>query len=119
LRRVGSNSGHPLRLLHWHIEYNQFGSPIMRLPKEVELVAAFLFSNVDGSIQEYYLSAIDRVLEGKAPYSEAGGNIYRLEIEKDLARVIDTLADDQTEHRGSELRIKIFSLNCSTDWNGD
>ena len=80
----------------YHVEYTKFGSPIMQLPKEVELVTTFLFNDVDGSIQEYYLSAIDRVLQGKVAYSEAGGNIYRLEIKKDFARVIDTLADDQT-----------------------
>jgi len=41
----------------YHIEYNKFGSPIMRLPKEVELVTTLLFSDVDGPIQEYCLSA--------------------------------------------------------------
>jgi hypothetical protein len=85
----------------YHIEYVELRSkrlPVMRLPKEIELVTKFLFSDVQRSTEGYFLSAIDRVLSCEAPYSEAGGNVCRLEIKKDFTRVIDTLADDETEN---------------------
>ncbi len=82
----------------YRIEYTKYGSPVMRLPRETELVTTFLFSDVQRNIGGYYLFAIDRVLQGEVPYSEAGGNVYRLEIRKDLTRVVDTLADDETEN---------------------
>jgi hypothetical protein len=70
----------------------------MRLPKEIELVTTFLLNDVQRPIEGYFLSAIDRVLQGEVPYSEAGGNVCRLEINKDFTRVIDTLAEDGKEN---------------------
>jgi hypothetical protein len=81
----------------YHIEYVEIRSkrfPVMQLPKGMELVTTFLLSDVQLDIGGYYLSAIDRVLQGEVPYSEAGGYVCRLEIKKDFTRVIDTLAED-------------------------
>jgi hypothetical protein len=82
----------------YSIEYTKYGSPVLRLPKEIELVTTCLFSDVQRSTEGYFLSAIDRVLSGEAPYWEAAGNVCRFEIKKDFTRVIDTLADDETEN---------------------
>ena len=82
----------------YSIEYTKYGSPVLRLPKEIELVTAFLFSDVQRSTEGYFLSAIDRVLQGEVSYEEAAGNVFRLEIKKDFTRVIDTLADDETKN---------------------
>ena len=78
----------------YHVEYTKFGLPIMRLPKEIKLVETLLFSDIQGSGGEYFLSEIDRILQGKAAYSEIAGNVCGLEIKKDFTRVIDMLADD-------------------------
>ncbi len=83
----------------YHIEYTKFGSPVMRLPKEIELVTTFLLCDVQGPLgRTSFLSEIDRVLRGEVPYSEIAGNVCGLQIRKDLTRVIDTLADDETEN---------------------
>jgi hypothetical protein len=78
----------------YHVEYTKFGSPIVRLPKEIKLVETLLFSDVQGSGGGYFLSEIDRVLQGEVPYSEIAGNVCGIEIKKDFTWVIDTLADD-------------------------
>jgi hypothetical protein len=78
----------------YHVEYTKFGSPVMRLPKEIELVETLLFSDIQGSSGEYFLSEIDRVLQGEIAYSEIAGNVCGIEIKRDFTRVIDTLADD-------------------------
>jgi hypothetical protein len=77
----------------YHVQYTKRGSPVLRLPKELELVTTFLFSDVQRPIVGYYLSAIDRVLSDEKPYEEAAGNVCRLEIKKDFTRIIDTLAE--------------------------
>jgi len=78
----------------YHIEYTKFGLPVMRLPKKIKLVETLLFSDVQGSSGEYFLSEIDLVLQGKVPYSEIAGNVCGIEIKKDFTRVIDTLSVD-------------------------
>ena len=99
----------------YHIDYNEFGSAIMQLPKEIEHVTIFLLCDVMRPIEGYYISALDDVLQNKLPYQEAGGNVYRLEIRKDFTRVIDTLAEDETENscviETSELR-EIIGIWC-------
>lgn len=89
----------------------------MRLPEEVGLVTTFLTGDVGRHGEGQYLSAIDSVLQDKQPYSEAGGNAYRLEINKDFTRIINTLVDENDEEyeectiETTELRelIKIWS----------
>src|SRR5579875_247482 len=78
----------------YNIEYTKHGTPIMHLPAEIGLVTVFLFSDVQQSNAEYFLSAIDRVLNGEETYEEVSGNVCGLEIRRDFTRVIDTLADD-------------------------
>lgn len=80
----------------YQVEYTKRGSPVLRLPKELELVTTFLFNDVQRPIVGYFLSAIDRVLSGEKPFEEAAGNVCRLEIKKDFTRVIDTLAEAET-----------------------
>ena len=82
----------------YHVEY-EFGLPILRLPEEIGLVTAFLFSDVQyGPIsQDFFLEEINRVLKGEIPSSEVGGNMCALEIKKDFTTVIDTLSDDEND----------------------
>jgi hypothetical protein len=84
----------------YHVEYVQVGSkrlPVIQLPKEIGLVTTFLFNDVQRSLEGYYLSTIDSVLQDRLPSAEAAGNVCRLEIKKDFTRVVDTLADDENE----------------------
>ena len=82
----------------YRIEYIELGPkrkmPVMRLPKEIELVTTFLSSDVQQSNADFFLSAIDRVLQGEETFLSVSGNVCALEIKKDFTRVIDTLADD-------------------------
>ncbi len=82
----------------YHVEYSEFGSPILRLPEEIGLVTAFLFSDVQqrSISQDFFLEEIDRVLKGEIPSSEVGGNMCDLEIKKDFTTVIDALSDDES-----------------------
>src|SRR5437660_9848209 len=81
----------------YYIEYTEFGSPILQLPDEIDLVTVFLFSDVQVTLisQDFFLEEIDRVLKGEIPSSEVGGNMCALEIKKDFTTVIDTLSDDK------------------------
>ena len=38
----------------YYVEYSEFGSPILRLPEEIGLVTAFLFSDVQGPLCRIY-----------------------------------------------------------------
>src|SRR5438477_2282848 len=80
----------------YYIEYTEFGSPILQLPDEIDLVTVFLFSDVQGRLvsQDFFLEEIDRVLKGEIPSSEVGGNMCALKIKKDFTTVIDMLAED-------------------------
>jgi hypothetical protein len=83
----------------YHIDYTKFGSPIMRLPKEIELVTTFLFSDVQGPLgRSFFLAEMDRVLRREVPYSEIAGNVCGLKIKKEWTQVIDMLADDGIGH---------------------
>src|SRR5689334_21610805 len=66
----------------YYIEYIDSDSPIMRLPKEIEVVTPFLFGNIQAPTGEKdcYLEEIDRVLRGEEPISEIGGNACGLII---------------------------------------
>ncbi len=80
----------------YYIEYSEFGSPILRLPEEIGLVTAFLFSDVQGPLgKSIFLEEINRVLNGEIPSSELGGNMCVLEIKKDFTTIINTLTDDE------------------------
>jgi hypothetical protein len=55
----------------YHVEYSDFGSPVLRLPEEIGLVTAFLVSDVQGPLgRSMFLEEIDRVLKGDAPFSQ-------------------------------------------------
>ncbi len=87
----------------YKVEYLSIGSkqvPVLRLPKEIELVTAFLFSDVQsgGVVGDFYLSEIDLVLQGKALYREVGGNAFVVEIKKDFTKLISTLTDGEDVH---------------------
>lgn len=80
----------------YYVEYSDFGSPILRLPEEIGLVTAFLFSDVQGPLgRSIFLEEIDRVLKEEIPSSEVGGNMCVLEIKKDFTTIINTLTDDE------------------------
>jgi len=81
----------------YYVEYSDFGSPILQLPDEMGLVTAFLISDVQqGPISKnFFLEEINRVLQGKIPSSEIGGNMCILEIKKDFTTIINTLTDDE------------------------
>jgi len=83
----------------YYVEYTEFGSPILQLPDEIDLVTVFLFSDVQGEpiSEDFFLEEIDRVLKGEIPSSEVGGNMCALEIQKDFTTVIDTLSDDEND----------------------
>lgn len=66
---------------------------IINLQKEVELVATFLMSDVQG-YPTYAIEALENVLNGKSTYEELNGNICGLEIRKEKTIVYDSLADD-------------------------
>jgi len=110
-----ADAGANIMKYYYCIDYNELGSPIMRLPKEIELVTIFLLCDVLLPIQEHYISAIDSVLQSKLPCSEIGGNVCRLEIRKDFTRIVDTLAEDKTENdcviETKELR-KLIEVWC-------
>jgi antitoxin len=78
----------------YHVEYSDFGSPILRLPEEIGLVTAFLFSDVQGG-RTFFLEEIESVLRGEAPSSEVSGNMCLLEIEKDFTTIINMLTDEE------------------------
>jgi hypothetical protein len=73
----------------YYIEYITPDWPIMRLPKEIELVGMFLSSEIqdplgrDSRLEEIYL-----VLQGEEPTVSIGGNAYGLIIHKDFTKVI-------------------------------
>lgn len=66
---------------------------IINLQKEVELVATFLMSDVQG-YPAYAIEALENVLNGKSEYEELNGNVCGLEIRKEKTTVYDNLADD-------------------------
>jgi hypothetical protein len=86
----------------YKVEYLAIGSkqvPVLRLPKEIELVTAFLFSDVQsGGVGDFYVSEIDLVLQGKALHRAVGGNAFVVEIKKDFTKLIHTLRDDEDGH---------------------
>ena len=74
------------------IEYTKNGILVMKLPKELELVTVFLFSDIQGSDDaQFFIDAINRVLQNELPDAIVGGNSCRLEIKKDFTTVIDTV----------------------------
>ena len=80
----------------YYVEYSEFGSPILRLPEEIGLVTAFLFSDVQGPLgRSIFFEEIDRVLKEEILSSEVGGNMCVLEIKKDFTTIINTLTDDE------------------------
>lgn len=79
----------------YHFESTKNGSLVMQLPPEISLVTTFLFSDVQWSNGQYYLSRIDPVLEGKIPEWTETGNVCELEIGPDFTTIIDTLAEDE------------------------
>jgi hypothetical protein len=66
---------------------------IINLQKEVELVATFLMSDVQG-YAAYAIETLENVLNGKSEYAELNGNVCGLEIRKEKTTVYDNLADD-------------------------
>jgi hypothetical protein len=65
------------------------GSKVLtiNLPKEIELVSAFL-SGINRN-EEWYIEGIMSVLSGSEEYIERDGEFYGLEIKKDFTRVHD------------------------------
>lgn len=78
----------------YRIEYTEYGSPVMILPKGMELVSTFLFSDIQRGNKAYYLPYIDRVLNDEVSSWAMTGNACRLEIKKDVTHIIDYLAVD-------------------------
>ncbi len=71
----------------------------MIFPKEIDFVTEFLLNDVQGSFgKNLFLEQIDLVLQEKASYREAQGNVYRLEIRKDVTRVVNTLLEEENIH---------------------
>lgn len=66
---------------------------IISMQKEVELVATFLMSDVQG-YPAYAVETLDKVLSGESEYEELNGNVCGLEIRKEKTTVYDNLADD-------------------------
>ena len=67
---------------------------VIVLPKEIEVVASFLNTEVQGSYSEdWYLEAIDRVLSGDEEYWRVSGDLCILEISRDSTKVIDSCAN--------------------------
>jgi len=82
----------------YYVEYSEFGSPILRLPEEIGLVTAFLFSDVQGPLcRTFFLEEINHVLQGEMLSSEVRGNMCALEIKKDFTTVVNTLTDDDDD----------------------
>lgn len=59
----------------------------MDLPKEIELVSAFLHGI--GSSGNWYIDGINAVLYDEQEYQEIDGEFYGLEIRKDFTRLHD------------------------------
>lgn len=66
---------------------------VINLPKEVELVATFLMSDIQG-YPLYIIEALENVLNEKNEYEELNGNVCGVEIRKEKTIVYDNLADD-------------------------
>ncbi|MDS0526597.1 hypothetical protein NNC19_12970 [Clostridium sp. SHJSY1] len=66
---------------------------VIILEKEVELVATFLMSDVQG-YPDYAMEALESVLNGQSEYEELNGNVCGLEIRKEKTTVYDNLAED-------------------------
>jgi hypothetical protein len=82
----------------YYIEYINPDWPIMRLPKEIELVASFLFCEVEDPMgSDSRLVYIDHVLQGETPTIQRGGNAYGLIINKDFTTVVFGLAEDEDD----------------------
>ena len=62
--------------------------------KKLEILSAFLFSEVRSHSGIDVLECIDKVLMGKLKSNEFHGNVYGIEISPDKTRVVDDLADD-------------------------
>lgn len=74
---------------------NGTNEPIIRLQKGIEAVSGFLNVELnDKDIVDWYLEAIDKVLEGNSKFEERCGNICGLKIKKDVTHVFEHLADD-------------------------
>jgi antitoxin len=95
----------------YYVEYSDFGSPILRLPEEIGLVTAFLFSDVQqrSMSQDFFLEEINQVLQGEVPYSEVSGNMCCLKIKKDFTTVFDMLAENPGDP-GTECMIETEEL---------
>lgn len=87
---------------------------VMDLPKDIELVSAFL-TGITGK-EDWYIRGINDVLFGKYEYQERDGEFYGLEIRKDLTKVHDVYG--QGEECTIETRelleiIEIWINECS------
>ncbi len=70
---------------------------IMLLPKEIELVTGFLLTEICQPLERNnFMQGINLVLQDKVSHWVVGGNVYKLEIQKDFTRVVDTLAEEET-----------------------
>lgn len=65
----------------------------INLPKEIELVEAFLFQMCKN--EKWFIDGITNVLSGSNQYEERDGEFYGLEIRKDFTRIHDVF--DQGE----------------------
>jgi hypothetical protein len=74
----------------------------MDLPKEIELVAAFL-SEI-GRNEKWYIEGMNAVLSDQEAYQERSGEFYGLEIRKDFTRVHDVFGE------GEECKIETSEL---------
>lgn len=63
------------------------------LPKEIELVAAFL-SEI-GRNKDWYIEGIDDVLSGREEFQERDGNFYGIQIRKDYTRLSDVFGQGE------------------------
>jgi hypothetical protein len=81
----------------YYIEYIA-NWPIMRLPKEIELVSFFLSAEIQDPLgRDSRLKEIDLVLQGEEFTVSIGGNPYGLIIHKDFTTVFFAFAEDEND----------------------
>ncbi|WP_394888311.1 hypothetical protein [Clostridium butyricum] len=67
---------------------------IIIMDDKYQMVAQFLMSDIQGSDPKYVFESIDKVLDGQSEYEELNGNVCGVEINKDMTRIYDNLAED-------------------------
>lgn len=90
-------------------------SLIIEVDKEIQLVANFLMSDIQGSDPSYVYEAIDKVINEESSYEEINGNMCGVEIRKDYTMIYNNLAPDGI---GNYCRIETSELREFIEkWN--